>query len=247
MKSKQYKVLGQVTLALLSFLMFSCQGELDETITSSNTTTSLLTFEEHYYQLTKATAPGTMLIQSNRNLANQNNEINIDISEKPGASDKIVFLDQNNKPFNILGINSDSKKLELYGKDHSFSYKGTNYKVYAPKMVTATISTIDKLGANSLLSWNPDKLNKNGVVIWVTYKPTNQRDMNIIDKNRTYILHGIVVEDTGAYSLTKDDLAQFPSGAVVDINIARFGYTILTAGQPSAVFYSVVTHEAVIN
>lgn len=241
-----YRLLNVSLLALSAMIIISCHGEPGDEVSSSSTN-ALLSFEEFFAKINQGTIPkGTVLIQSNRNLGNQHNEINIDISEKPGASDHIAFTDATGKPRNIFSITDQNQKATLYGTTLYYKYKENEYDVYSPPIISAAISTGDDLDKNTVITWNDDDKNDNGVVIWLTYKPTNQRDLNIVDSNREYIVHGFVVDDNGSYNLSSEDLEQFPAGGTVDINIARFGYSIIGSDQPSVVIYSVVTHEAII-
>jgi len=75
------------------------------------------------------------------------------------------------------------------------------------------------------LTWNSDANNSAGVLIYIFYRviTSNNEDSALPD---TQISFSKVVTDNGSYTLTSGELSVFPTGAIVDLGIARATWTV---------------------
>jgi len=102
--------------------------------------------------------------------------------------------------------------------------------IYAPKLLEVTSfpnydgwSPIE-LTVGSEITWNADPNNEHGVGILLRYDPLgeyNGRNGGIAGTNRTNYL---ITEDDGSYTFTEDDLAGFPEGMRIELDMARGNY-----------------------
>ena len=104
--------------------------------------------------------------------------------------------------------------------------------IYIPETINATIyGLVDgKIVPGTTITWNRDALNQNGITMAVEYSPYTQRTASIaaeFDDNLTKVT---TIEDTGSYTITKEDLENFPNGSSLAFYIGRMAYTIETDG-----------------
>ena len=101
---------------------------------------------------------------------------------------------------------------------------------YIPSIVKAEFLGLqnDKIVVGSEVIWNIDDQNENGVVISIEYNPLSQLEESIVNEKSTPLLKGITTQDDGSYTITTQDLAEFPQNAILTFYVARAGYGIST-------------------
>ena len=101
---------------------------------------------------------------------------------------------------------------------------------YIPSIVKAEFLGLqgDKIVVGSEVIWNFDDQNENGVVISIEYNPLSQLEESIVNQKSTPLLKGITTQDDGSYTITTQDLAEFPQNAILTFYVARAGYGIST-------------------
>ena len=225
--------LSVLATTLLSILMFSCYGEY-----SPNSNNSLLSFEDYLNITSKFKAKGSVLLQSNNFLTTQNNPVNTCVSLK-GNTKIIKFYNESNE-FDIVN-NSFQENNELFGRTLKYNNGIEVKSMYIPKLLNVSINS-KILDTNTKITWNADSSNKKGVIIWITYKPTNQY-LGIANNNRNYITEGFVVEDFGEYKFKASDLERFPKESLVDINVVRGSFDIQEGETPSLMSYTSISYD----
>ncbi|AWA30242.1 hypothetical protein HYN48_09195 [Flavobacterium magnum] len=229
--------------AFLSILITGCAKDPAEDDNQSRN--SLMSFRVYARMLGDAQSDGTVLIQSDMSLLNPNEPYNIDISEKEGTSKHLEFFEVNGKQIDIVGSTDQTLNTSLYGTTLKYRLNGQPMRsMYIPNLINPTYRSAE-VKPNTTITWNADPRNANGVAIWITYKPTIQY-FSIMEANRQYIVEGIVVPDTGTYTLTAQDLSRFPDEAVVDLGVARAASDI-SSDAPSVVAFTTKSLTAVLN
>ena len=103
--------------------------------------------------------------------------------------------------------------------------------VYIPKIVKVVEYSglqNNKIVAGSEITWNADNQNENGVVIGFEYKPHAQLEKIIVDQKSDILLKGTTIEDNGSYTITAQDIEEFPQNAMITFYVLRAGYGIST-------------------
>lgn len=110
------------------------------------------------------------------------------------------------------------------------SSSGSVASTYIPNIVKAEFLELqdNKIVVGSEVIWNTDDQNENGVVISIEYNPLSQLEKGIVDKKSDPLLKGITTQDDGSYTITSQDLAEFPQNAMLTFYVARAGYGIST-------------------
>lgn len=127
-------------------------------------------------------------------------------------------------PGNQHVLNPDLNSL--YGSNVDYDVVSSNNStiksssVYVPKKIKLT-RTLEEITDGSIINWNSDSDNDNGVIIRVMYEPIEQTDMNLLYRNQDPIVDAIMTDDTGEYSFTNNFLRQFPKDGILNVTIYR--------------------------
>ena len=235
---KNIKKINKTFCFLILILLVSCYGEPDLTILPNN---KLMTFGDFTSEMSKLKGSGTILIQSNDYVISQENPKCINISERLGKPNSIKFFDSNNQIVNVLGC-PENLKSSLFGNNLNYSILNDATKsIYIPQLLKVNFSS-NQIYEGLNITWNADILNFKGIVIWITYKPTNQL-YTIAKNNMNYITHGIVTGDNGLYTITQKDLERFPDKSQVCINILRTNFETNTLDKPSLIAFTTISND----
>ncbi|MDV3866785.1 hypothetical protein CMU00_15955 [Elizabethkingia anophelis] len=100
--------------------------------------------------------------------------------------------------------------------------------IYMPEIISASISGLENgnVVPGTVVTWNRDMRNLNGVAIMMDYNPYQQTDMGIVKDISDFESRFIEVEDIGSYTVTENDLRNFPSGTNLSFYIGRSAYSI---------------------
>lgn len=237
---KNIKIYKLICL-LLATLLVSCYGEPDYATNPDNKLTSIGEFAKAMAQLK---GNGTILIQSNDYIVSQDNPQQVDVSERLGRPNAIKFFDTNKKPMNILNKDK-SFGASLYGQKLNYSILNEPTKsMYIPNLLKVKFDG-SELKKDLTLTWNKDDLNYKGLIILITYKPTNQYYI-IAKDNMDFMSHGFVTADTGSYTFTANDFARFPDKSNITVNIFRTNYVINDQSKPSLVAFTTIIQDFVV-
>ena len=98
--------------------------------------------------------------------------------------------------------------------------------MYIPDIINANINT-SVLREGTVVTWNVDPDNENGLALWFEYTPFTQTNNQIINENGNALLGGLIIPDEGGtYTVTSEDLQMVPNGANVMVYLTRAGYGI---------------------
>jgi len=233
------------TVIIIAFGLFSCNNDLNKNNDNSSGIKNTNLAKNYLNFFRKKSAEGSVLIQSTTSTAMQEINKNITFAEKKSRNDN---KSSSNKRIEIKGFDSDivAKNVKNSAKDnYDFFGRVLSYRVvdnlqlnrgnlesndynevYIPELINVTYST-EKLIPGTIVSWNIDDLNLNGVIVSVEYYAINQLDTKLAYDNPTTIKKSFVIDDTvGSYTITEADLEMFPNNALLDINILRAGFDI---------------------
>ena len=127
-------------------------------------------------------------------------------------------------------VELSSNQIEAKRTSKSSSSSDSVESTYIPSIVKAEFLGLqnDKIVVGSEVIWNIDDQNENGVVISIEYNPLSQLEESIVNEKSTPLLKGITTQDDGSYTITAQDLAEFPQNAILTFYVARAGYGIST-------------------
>ena len=238
---KNIKIVIGILCLTICILLLSCQGQPDTSTIPYNGLTSI---EEFAKAMGDLKGNGTILIQSNDYIVSQDNPQQVDISERLGRPNAIKFFDANKQPINILNKDK-SFGAALYGQKLNYSILNEPTKsLYIPNLLKVKFDG-SELKKDLTLTWNKDDLNYKGLIILITYKPTNQYYI-IAKDNMDFMTHGFITADTGSYTFTATDFARFPDKSQVTINIFRTNYVINDQSKPSLVAFTTIAHDFIV-
>lgn len=106
--------------------------------------------------------------------------------------------------------------------------------IYIPEIITAQVFGLDanrNIVPGTVITWNKDVNNRNGISIMVEYSPYQQTDSDAYfrlmpESERRFVN----IEDTGSYTVTKEDLINYPEGTNLSFYIGRSAYTVTNGG-----------------
>nr|WP_315032514.1 hypothetical protein [uncultured Chryseobacterium sp.] len=148
---------------------------------------------------------------------------NVDNSSLFGK--KLIISQQNGKLVFTQATNSTTGKGSTEGS--------TGIHVYIPELVQVGVSGLvdGKLVPGTVITWNKDANNENGMIVGVEYNPYNQEDLKIREAKPNNEIAYDKVEDNGSYTVTKEDLEKFPKGSFLSFYIGRMAYTMDSSGS----------------
>lgn len=247
MKNKIYTAL----VASIAVFAFSCSddsGVQTEEITENN----IASFED-YFEFLNTETNGNVVIQSIETplsneafmasssivgnqqpltlKANENtiNFTNYQYSESANESYSNITLSNMSSFFgNQFTVNIVNK--QIVAKSSESSEISSIESVYIPNLINAQFSGLNngKIVAGSQISWNFDNQNENGVVIGLEYNPLSQLEETVVAQKPDRLLKGVTLDDTGSYTITAQDLTEFPSNSMLTFYVGRAGYNIAT-------------------
>lgn len=239
------KKILKLIMVIIACGFFSCNDDLNENLSEVSSDVKETDLAKNYLTFfTSKSEVGSVLIQSSTSTAMQNINKNITFAEKTSRknsknsnSTKRIEIKDFNKGVDSKSIKNSAKdNYNFFGKvlsykvvdnaslEKSSSENSTYEEVYIPKLINASFST-EKLLPDTIISWNIDDSNNNGVVISLEYYATSQLDTKLAFDNTATIKKSFVVNDSeGSYKITLEDLEIFPNKALIDINVLRAGF-----------------------
>jgi hypothetical protein len=111
----------------------------------------------------------------------------------------------------------------------------SNATMYVPEPITANINKLSagKIVPGTVINWNKDPNNKNGVVVVVQYNPALQPSTAVARANTEIFTRYLDLSDSGSYTVTAADLKNFPNESSLSFYIGRMAYAVTTDGSVS--------------
>jgi len=156
---------------------------------------------------------------------------NYQYSELAKKSYSNVNLDNMSNVFgNQFTVDITPEQMIASRTSNSSSSNSGVESVYIPNLINAQFSGLSngKIVAGSQISWNFDSQNESGVVIGLEYNPLSQLEESIVTQKSDRLLKGVTLADSGIYTITTQDLAEFPSNSMLTFYIGRAGFNIAT-------------------
>lgn len=268
MKNVQLLFIGIIT----SLFIISCKEKsYDMEIESGKPIASL----EDYFGFLNSPADGSIIIQSFETNASNGQSFMITSSfsgDRPPFDIKVNNTEVN---FESHYFNSSTNKSssvfnsadmhELYGNDFEIVFEtnltvlknttsdsNSTASVYIPDLIHVQFSELQegKIVVGSVVSWNFDGDNENGVVLAFEYSPSSQYDEEVSTQYPNDILDGVSLPDNGMYVITASDMQYLPDNALISVYVGRAGYTITTGsggdGTYSIAGYTVSRNDFII-
>jgi len=103
--------------------------------------------------------------------------------------------------------------------------------LYIPSAINVGTSN-SSADPTNYISWNPDPLNPNGIVIIAEYNPDLTLNEGLSNAGYSSLIrNSISVPDNGGTTLSTDFYSMFPSGAKIILYVGRGNYTIISSGN----------------
>ncbi len=241
---------------LVSFVFTSCKDEVtDVKLADEKNKTATI---EDYLNFLNTPTDGSIIIQSfETNLSNGQSYL-ITSSLSGDQKPLNMLLNEMNVNFydysyvkstdKSYSYKNDIDVSELFGKKFDLTIDGnaaalkssqnqtdTIDGVYIPELIHIQFTGLQegKIVEGTIINWNFDGLNQNGVVIAFEYNPFSQYEGNISAENPERYLNGITITDNGSYTITAADLQYLPNNAVISVYVGRAGYSITSYNNGS--------------
>ncbi|MEP5339251.1 MAG: hypothetical protein ABJL44_14610 [Algibacter sp.] len=227
----------------------------DEGIATNEVIENNVTSIEDYFDFLTTDTDGTVVVQSIStalsgeaykaisSIKGDKTPLTLKVDEKTVSFTNRDFSSVANKSYsnvsvdNLAEVFGSTFKVE-FGDDQlsaksnvdKSSDEDSTESVYIPGLVNAEFTGLEdgKIIANSLINWNADDQNTNGVVISIEYSPLSQPLQSVLTQNPAPLMQAITTEDDGSYTISTKDLADFPQNALLTFYVARAGYGIST-------------------
>src|SRR5690606_8619279 len=104
----------------------------------------------------------------------------------------------------------------------------TNFDVYIPNLLTVSVSNLinGQLQPGTIITWNADSQNTNGVVLSAEYNPLTQQSEEISTAYPNRITGYLSFVDSSYYTIQVEDLVNFPKRSNITFSIRRAGFII---------------------
>lgn len=219
-----------LTLVFLITAFVSCSDDIrnnSENLDDLNKSLGL-----NYFSLITSNQNGnSVVVQDHSTFYTQQDSNNLSyfrMTPRPGYEYNIILSSHNNSLLdntNHLVLNSDLN--DFYGKTVEYDIVNESDQsivnsevLYVPHRILLDY-TLNEITPSSSISWNPDNLNENGVIVRVMYDPIEQTDMNILYRNQSTIADAFIVDDLGEFDFDSSMLGVFPDNAIINVTIYR--------------------------
>ena len=242
----------KIMIVCCSIILFSCSNENSEI---DKTPENKIASFEDYLKFMNTETKNSLLIQSVSTLNTPNNLYTISARSLENNSALSFKLDGTEYSPNDITVNNNSTAWSrtdqdlttLYGKKLDLTFSNnqvlarsgstneTSTNIYIPELVNVNISNLNegKVVPGTIITWNIDTANANGMVLAIEYSPLAQKEQTIAQTYSTRIMRGSTVQDDGSYTITASDLEHYPDNATLSFYIGRASFTITNDGNPN--------------
>jgi len=234
MKLNTNKIFDYTFLLIILFFCNSCNNEELNSLNIEGNQNKVLSLQEYFEIFNADYSGGELLIESNLPMSLPYNPKYINVSSSLNdLGEKVHFSITNpvsNESLKVKNSNSlgdvFGKKIEYnIGDNNSSKAVGSN-EVYIPTALNVQLNTTE-LRAGTVVTWNVDEANANGLVLWYEYSPFSQDKYDIIDKNRSYINGGLTIPDSGgSYIIKASDIESLPNNSYISFFVSRAGFDV---------------------
>lgn len=132
------------------------------------------------------------------------------------------------KHFSVASFPKNQKKMYLRSINDGAA-EDKFEKIYIPEVIYTTFDNLknEKVAEGTTITWNADTENEKGVFLGIEYSPYSQSKKEIIQDSPERLLKGFNLPDKGTYTITKEDLADFPDNASITFYVGRAGYNVV--------------------
>lgn len=218
------------TIIISVIILVSCQNE---EIIINTPKESVLTINDYFKVLNMKPNGGEIKVESNATVDFQNSfRVNsivatdknrgllTDYNLREATSSKNIDIMTNDGISKIFGSKIKYSLGEVSNKQASSD------ETYIPELLVVNVST-DVLQAGTIISWNVDASNENGLILWYEYSPSFQDKKEVLEGNLKYIRGAITIPDSmGEYTITESDISILPNLSRVSYHVTRAGFNI---------------------
>lgn len=261
---KNIKNISFLALSIVAALFASCQNE-ENSIQKATSEEQANLLRNYSKYLSTEKQNGTILIQSNasRNgvktyFASEKNTYAE--NEKRGGRKTIEIVGEKNSKLTNRGTSTDFS--DYYGqtvryvvRDQASKETSPTVETYIPQEINVSFKSGDgsnfdysNLRVGTVLSWNVDPNNENGVAVVFEYNPINQINVGLAYKNPVFKNARYVLPDkNGSYTITAKDLEIFPKDAIITCNVLRGNFAVKVQGeQPTLLAITNMSNDLVV-
>lgn len=266
------KTFYTLSVIMASILTISCSnGDVSYKMPNNGSNNSNAIPFEDYYEFISVDSRDKVLV-SNLSFINSTNSVSsLSAVRKDISSPYLLEYDSNqfvpsyvynSQTFSTYNI-QDNSLSSLFGRGFDISLVNdvlllsestTQYDIYIPEILQVSVENLSSTGEiqpGTVIKWNEDSSNNNGVVLSAEYSPHNQSDASIARNYPSRIVAGLSFGDSGIYTVQSNDFQSLPNGSKVTFTIGRAGFVLTNDGDPnndlSFGVYSSVKAEYVIN
>lgn len=238
-------------LLAVAIFAVSCESEvstlaLDERNLSIEESNSkyLLNYRT-LYRMDKPT--GSIVLQSNATGKGVNTRKTITMSQKGGENNELLRIQSGNESITSFTNHTPNGELSsLFGKNlilNKNNARSPSDSLYIPEELIVDFSSTT-IEAGTIINWNADSQNENGLAVFVSYNPLLQANVNLAMNNQ-YLIDEVFTlsEGNGSYTLTQQDIDRFPEGATLDFRILRGAYAAAIESEPAFVAFTMVSND----
>ncbi len=222
----------QIILILTIVILASCNNEtIDLQDEKEN---KALSIQEYFKVLKIKPKGGRILLESTASIDFKNDSRISSISCTQIRIKKSFTLGhKKTKVVNQFKNGFSKNTSNLFGQTFEYNIEGTvfqkngnNNEVYIPELLDIDIDT-PTLQVGTVITWNVDILNTNGLILWYEYTPIIQDKIEVLNDNKKRITSGITIPDVnGSYTITANDIVNLPNNARITFHVTRAGFDI---------------------
>jgi len=230
-------------LLVASIFLVSCETEGDSLVVEDDSTSSNLLNYRTMFRMDKPI--GSIALQSNATGQGLETRKKISLSKKEGDNTKSLQLQSENKIITNFNQEYANELSNLFGNDLLISYEGERSppdSLYVPEELIVNFNS-SNLEVGTTVNWNMDSQNENGLLVFVSYNPLLQPNVNLAIQNQYFVEEVFALnEGTGSYTITQSDIDRFPEDASLQFRIMRGVYSKDSNGEPAFVAFSMVSN-----
>ncbi len=207
-------------------------------------------FKKMEYVISRKTTNGSLLLQSQKTISQNvetkslislENKLDPRSTDNKSSGNHLSLINNNGKVISTQGNDrslNDQELTNLFGTNveitsgtaNTAGTAGTarsNETVYIPDLLSSVSFDGEVLEVGKTISWNVDDLNENGVLFYISYDPKTQLSLKTAYENQYRVVEAFAINDAvGSYTLTQEDVDQFPENAVLNITLMRGNFSI---------------------
>jgi len=247
MKMKRY--IYVIMIVVGTFISTSCSNDTESFELDKNENALLL----KYYALLRSDKPdGSIALQSNATGIGSKTIRTVSMSQKGGINNKKMTLhSDNNTVINFKNHESNEQLRNLFGKNLILDFlnegsRNPSDSLYIPEELVVNFSS-NILEAGATVNWNADSQNTNGIVVFISYDPLLQPNLEVAWNNQYRISEVFALDEgNGSYIISQQDIDRFPEDSSLNIKITRGAYLLATETEPAFIAFTQVSNDLTV-